>query len=60
MIRSDAEAGILKLVWMVLEPRSSMAIKTETTSMPKGFILDSQATVMAVKPTPPAVPSVRV
>ena len=37
-----------------------MAMNRETTTIAKGFIWPSQATVMAVNPTPPAVVSVRV
>ena len=58
--RSEADAGILNCVWIALDPRSSIAINTDTTSIPNGFIFASQATVMAVNPTPPAVPSVMV
>ena len=58
MSRSDADAGILNCVWIALDPLSSIAMNTDTTSMPYGFIFASHATVIAVKPTPPAIPSV--
>lgn len=41
-------------------PRSSAAIKIATISIANGFIFASHATVIAVKPMPPAVLSVSV
>ena len=58
--REAAELGIPWLVWILLEPRSRTAMNSDTRTIAKGFILASQATVIAVKPTPFAVFSVRV
>ena len=53
---SAAEAGILKLVWMVLEPLVKTASRPAMSTMAKGLRWASHATMMAVKPTPPEVP----
>ena len=58
--RSAADAGIFMVDWMARDPFFNMAIKMETGIIIKGFSLDIQATMMAVKPTPPAVVYVRV
>ena len=57
---SATEAGMLKLVWMVPEPLVRMARKAAMNTMMMGLRPASQATVMAVKPTPPAVLALRV
>ena len=45
MSTSEAEEGILKVVWILLEPRSKIAINREAASIPNGFSLAIQAAV---------------
>ena len=57
VIMSEMEAGTWSSVCKESAPFSSTASRPEMATIAKGFNCASQATVMAVKPTPPATPS---
>lgn len=50
----DSGRALWVSVLMVDAPLLSTASRAEMATMPKGFSWASQATVMPVKPTPPA------
>ena len=54
---SEMEAGTPMRVWRVSAPFSSTASRVEMPTMAKGLSWASQATVIAVNPTPAATPS---
>ena len=54
---SEMEVGTASRVWSVSAPLERMASIMEMATMAKALSWLSQATVMDVKPTPPATPS---
>ena len=56
---SDTAEESPKALCITLLPFSRMLNSAVMTTMTKGFSRASQATMMAVKPTPPAMPSLR-
>jgi hypothetical protein len=56
----DTDWDSPKVLCITLLPLSSILNNTVTTRITTGFSLASQATMIAVKPTPPETPSPRV
>lgn len=56
----DSGSALWVMVLMVDAPLVSTASKAEMNTMPMGFSAASHATVIPVKPTPPATESDRV